>query len=69
MNDQYYTADPQSESKPVPCAFYSYQFFSRNTRVIVFNAHFVRDVIIAIAVEENNRNFAPFNRLNWRIFF
>ena len=21
MNDQYYTADPQSESKPVPCAF------------------------------------------------
>ena len=21
MNDQYYTADPSSESKPVPCAF------------------------------------------------
>ena len=21
MNDQYYTADPTSESKPVPCAF------------------------------------------------
>ena len=21
MNDQYYTADPTSQSKPVPCAF------------------------------------------------